>query len=529
MKIHKKLAKVLVVAATVSSSCSGLYANESLMGQKAVEFSRVDGVRYDASTKNNTTVQQKNEPPQISNVRTKTIDSKLCLIFTVKDSDGIKFVEVDSKSATKYSGSSTNAEYYIEIKEEGTYKIYAEDKLGKGEETRHTVTINDNKKPEVELSQTFKNGDCYLVVKISDNGTIASVTVNGTSKSFRADGGTESYKVTKSGTYKVVVKDAAGNTTTEKFEVDIDAKAPTLKLDKVYKNNKWYLTIEVKPRGSADISKVTVNGSSVSCKAAGQTIEYPVSSTGTYKVVAKDNFGQETSESLYIDTNVNNSANKPTLTVVQSNMGNVVYLVITAKPSTQITNNKLASVTVNGNNVNFSAAGGTVSYPVAGVGSYTVVAKDINGNETSQTYYVTSPVTQQGVNTTQGSSNVVFTLNQKTWIKNGVAQTMDAAPTSKYGRIYIPIRYVAYALNIDPSQVTWDAKTKTATINESGNVVKVSLGSRTMKVNGVSQTMEAEAITYNQRIYIPISQVAKAFKGVTMQWDNSSKQVRIQR
>ena len=106
---------------------------------------------------------------------------------------------------------------------------------------------------------------------------------------------------------------------------------------------------------------------------------------------------------------------------------------------------------------------------------------------------------------------------------------MDAAPISKNGRIYIPIRYVAYALNIDSSQVIWDANAKTAIIYDGANTIKVPLGSKTMSVNGVSEAMEAAAISQNKRVYIPISQVAKAFSGVSMNWDNTKKQVTIVR
>ena len=40
---------------------------------------------------------------------------------------------------------------------------------------------------------------------------------------------------------------------------------------------------------------------------------------------------------------------------------------------------------------------------------------------------------------------------------------------------------------------------------------------------------DAAAINYKQRVYIPISQVTKAFSGVNMQWDNINKQVTIRR
>ena len=212
-------------------------------------------------------------------------------------------------------------------------------------------------------------------------------------------------------------------------------------------------------------------------------------------------------------------------------------LSITAAPNSNITNNSLSSVTVNGAAINLPANGGTVDYNVLTTGTYTVVATDKNGNTNTQSAYVTIPTVsstnQSTPQVSQGSasasSKVTFTLNQKTWTKNGVSQAMDAAPIARSGRIYIPIRYVAYALNIDSSKVTWDTKTRAAIIYDGGNTIKVPLGSKVMSVNGVSQTMEAAAISYNGRIYIPISQIRSAFSGVQMSWNNSSKQITVTR
>lgn len=528
MKIYKKLAQVMIAGVVISSSFYGVYAQETETSKvmKQVILSQGTTV-YKSTTPPAIEVNKKGD---IGTARVKTIDGKTCLLVRVTDDDGISSVKIAGESAEKYSGSSVDAQYYIEITKGGTYEVILEDK--KGVETKENVTVKleDKEEPELELSQKIKNGICYLVIKADDNVAISTVKVDGKTISFSSSGGTVEYKVTKSGKYTVEVTDTSNNKTKDTFEVDVDAKTPSLDLDKVYKNNQWYLVIKAYPNGNADISKLTVNGSTVRCKKTGETIEYAINKTDTYKVVVTDSMGQTEEESLYIDITKTQEGYKPLLSVSQTNAGNVTYLVITAMPNTQIKDNKLSKVTVNGVNINMASAGGTVRYAVSGAGNYTVVATDVNGNQANQTYYVIpSNMQNSGGTSTQKSSNVVFTLNKTTWIQNGVSQTMDAAPMNRNGRIYIPIRYVAYALNIDSSKVTWDAKTQTATIYDGNNKVSVKLNSKTMTVNGVSQAMDAAAINYKQRVYIPISQVAKAFSGVNMQWDNINKQVTIRR
>ena len=534
VKIYKRLAQVLVAGTIVSASFSSVYAAQqpTNLSKEILSYPRVSDRLF---ATNRTT----EDSISVSSARIETINDKARFVVYVSSPVEITGVTIDGTTATcrNLSSSRTSGEYYIDAKSGSSYNIrvyyrYGNNQAGIADKKAY-VSYNSSKKPTVDLSQTFSGSTCYLVIKISDSNPIVKVKVNNDTISFSSSGGTEKYKVTKSGTYKVEVTDIAGNTTTEKYEVDVDNERPTLKLDKKYQNGKWYLVIKATPNGNAEIEKVTVDGSKVSCRKAGDTIEYLISSTGTYKVVVKDNYDHETSDSLYIDVNGTTNVNQPSLSLSQNNVGNMAYLVISASPSKNVSNNSLAKVTVNGNVVALSGAGGTLQYAVSATGNYTVVATDVYGNQTTQNLYVTLPGSRVVPNYTPaastGSSNVTFTLNKKTWSKNGAAQTMDAAPIAKYGRIYIPIRYVAYALNINPSKVTWDKNTRAAVIYDGSNVIRVPLGSKVMTVNGVSQTMEAAAISQGGRIYIPISQVAKAFTGVQMNWNNSAKQITIRR
>ena len=85
------------------------------------------------------------------------------------------------------------------ISSSGIYYIYCADKtlIPNYDSDSKTVTIS-TKSPTLDLSQTYKYGKCYLVIKAPDDGKIKKVTVNGKSISFRESGETKYYEVTKS-------------------------------------------------------------------------------------------------------------------------------------------------------------------------------------------------------------------------------------------------------------------------------------------------------------------------------------------
>ena len=525
MKILKRLAMIMAVSTTLTGAISCLYANENQankINQKPITFTSdfyTTGPTYNYS-------------PSFSDIKSITIDSKICIIVHVEANTSISTVEIDGKTATKRNGSSSAGDYYIEADGSKNYTFYVRDYNGITKSETYYVAISDSTKPTVTLSKKYKNGYCYLTIKAEDNNSISTVKVNGSKISFSSNGGTEDYRVTESRTYTVEVTDSAGNTTTEKIDININDDKPSLTLDKVFKDNKWYITIKAYPGSGARISKVTVNNSSISFSSSGETKEYQVNSTGNYNVVVTDNYNQQTSETIYVDYAVNSESVKPTLTAVAKDMGGIMGIGISAYPSTQLANNGLKQVTVNGTPVSIPNAGGKTDYTVTVSGSYTVVATDAYGNSSTQTVSVTVPTIQatssQNTNTSTGSSKAVFKIKQKSYTLNGVKQSMeDGAPTIKNGRTMLPIRYVAYALNIEPKNIVWDGIAKIVTIYDGSNIIKAPLNSKKITVNGVDQTMEVAATMINGRVYIPISQIAKAFSGVSINWNSATKEATI--
>lgn len=118
----------------------------------------------------------------------------------------------------------------------------------------------------------------------------------------------------------------------------------------------------------------------------------------------------------------------------------------------------------------------------------------------------------------------VFTLGSSVYTVNGVSYTMDVAAYEKNGRTYLPVRYVAYALGVDPENVYWDAATQTVTLLKGTNAVQLTIGSNVLKLNGISITMDVAPELVSGRTMLPFRFIAQAL-GATVSWDEATKTV----
>lgn len=118
-------------------------------------------------------------------------------------------------------------------------------------------------------------------------------------------------------------------------------------------------------------------------------------------------------------------------------------------------------------------------------------------------------------------TTAVFTINKNIYSVNNQAKTMDVKPYNKYGRTMLPVKYVAYALGLDESQVEWDNEKKIVTIHGE-QIVQLTLWSKEMFINGVPTTMSAPATLDQGRTFIPVAEVARALN-VDVSWDNETK------
>ena len=116
-----------------------------------------------------------------------------------------------------------------------------------------------------------------------------------------------------------------------------------------------------------------------------------------------------------------------------------------------------------------------------------------------------------------------FTLDSMNFGVNDSMNTMDVAPFAKDGRIMVPIRFVGMALGFD---VSWDDATKTAILKDDKTEIRIPMKGKTFYVNGVAYEADAEPEIRSERIFLSISNIAKALgleEGKTIFWDQQTK------
>lgn len=131
----------------------------------------------------------------------------------------------------------------------------------------------------------------------------------------------------------------------------------------------------------------------------------------------------------------------------------------------------------------------------------------------------------------QKESKVLITIGSEMLDKvdNGVhtLKAMDTKPYIKGGRTMLPLRYVAEALGY---RVAWLSETRTAVIMDIGLRVEIPVDSNFIIVNGVKYTSDVKPEMRNNRIMLPIANIARALglkDGKDILWDEANRQVTL--
>lgn len=131
----------------------------------------------------------------------------------------------------------------------------------------------------------------------------------------------------------------------------------------------------------------------------------------------------------------------------------------------------------------------------------------------------------------QKESKVLITIGSEILDKvdNGVRtlKAMDTKPYIKGGRTMLPLRYVAEALGY---KVAWLSETMTAVIMDIGLRVEIPVDSNFIIVNGVKYTSDVKPEMRNNRIMLPIANIARALglkDGKDILWDEVNRQVTL--
>ncbi|WP_018130266.1 copper amine oxidase N-terminal domain-containing protein [Effusibacillus pohliae] len=103
----------------------------------------------------------------------------------------------------------------------------------------------------------------------------------------------------------------------------------------------------------------------------------------------------------------------------------------------------------------------------------------------------------------------------------GKRPNFDVQPFIKDGRTLIPVRAVSEALGAD---VKWNGETQTVTIRKGDITIELPIGSKTIKVNGQTATIDVPAQIADSRTVVPVRFISE-FLGHQVQWDANAKMV----
>lgn len=129
----------------------------------------------------------------------------------------------------------------------------------------------------------------------------------------------------------------------------------------------------------------------------------------------------------------------------------------------------------------------------------------------------TPPVTEK---------KVIFTIDHSFYTVGQTVRAMDVAPFIKDGRTMLPIKYVAYALGVDPNNVFWDEKNRKVTIR-ANEVIELKIGSKEMKIDGLSKAMLVAPEIHHGRTFVPVAEITRAL-GITTQWNEQFRTVALE-
>lgn len=116
---------------------------------------------------------------------------------------------------------------------------------------------------------------------------------------------------------------------------------------------------------------------------------------------------------------------------------------------------------------------------------------------------------------------VQFTLGQATYTLDGKDYPMDArAYVSVHDRIMVPLRYVAYALGVDPDDLKWDGPAQTVTLKGDKDMT-INMKTGTMMVDGTPSGL-SETRLIGGRTFVPVGEIGRAF-GAEVSWDSDSR------
>jgi len=124
------------------------------------------------------------------------------------------------------------------------------------------------------------------------------------------------------------------------------------------------------------------------------------------------------------------------------------------------------------------------------------------------------------------NAHIRLAIDNNIMIVDGANVIMDIAPYISEGRTMVPVHYIGRAFNFRPGQdMLWDGETRTVTLIANNIRVELVIGSKIMTINGEVFEMDVAPEITNDRTFLPISWVARAFGVAAPFWDEETRTV----
>ena len=112
---------------------------------------------------------------------------------------------------------------------------------------------------------------------------------------------------------------------------------------------------------------------------------------------------------------------------------------------------------------------------------------------------------------------------------NGTESEIDpgrgTVPTVQNDRTLVPVRAIVEAMG---GSVNWDEETQTALLELGGDIITLTLGSRTAFFNETSHTLDVTPVSINDRTMLPIRFIAESFQ-FDVEWDGGTQTITIRK
>lgn len=114
---------------------------------------------------------------------------------------------------------------------------------------------------------------------------------------------------------------------------------------------------------------------------------------------------------------------------------------------------------------------------------------------------------------TRLNNAAVLYLGNSHAIINNYQRSIDSTnpnvkPVLKNNRTLVPVRFISESWG---AEVNWESRTGTVTINQTGKVIKLVIGSNTMLVNNVPIKLDVSTSIMNSRTFVPLRAITEAF------------------